>query len=106
MYASRYIDLSNGLILICLILLQMKVRGSSEPYGSLQRCQLNIPGQQIAYTVCWPVLDMLNDIAQPFSRLHIVHTACADQRVQHRCMFSTAVGTREEALLPACDHTP
>ncbi|ENB57864.1 putative of IS element domain protein, partial [Escherichia coli P0298942.6] len=38
---------------------------------------------------------MFNDVAQPLFWLHIVQTACADQRVQHRRMFTTAVGTRE-----------
>ena len=44
---------------------------------------------------------MLNNVMQPFFWLHIVQTACADQRVQHRRMFATAVGTREEPVFPA-----
>ncbi|ENH47960.1 hypothetical protein ECP03052936_5000, partial [Escherichia coli p0305293.6] len=44
---------------------------------------------------------MLNDVTQPFFWFHIVQTACADQRVQHRRMFTTAVGTREHPVFPA-----
>ncbi|ESU76588.1 hypothetical protein WRSd5_p00240 (plasmid) [Shigella dysenteriae WRSd5] len=50
---------------------------------------------------------MLNDVTQPFFWFHIVQTACADQRVQHRRMFVIAVGTRESSQperisLPGC----
>ncbi|EFZ53383.1 hypothetical protein SSMOSELEY_1710 [Shigella sonnei str. Moseley] len=41
---------------------------------------------------------MLNDVTQPFFWLHIVQTACADQRVQHRRMFATAIGTPPERV--------
>lgn len=58
------------------------------------------------YPVCRPVLDMLNDVTQPFFWFHIVQTACADQRVQHRRMFATAVGTREHPVFPAYGHSP
>ncbi len=40
---------------------------------------------------------MFNDVTQPLFRLHIVQAACADQRVQHRRMFATAVRTRESS---------
>ncbi|ACD54236.1 hypothetical protein WRSd3_p00038 (plasmid) [Shigella dysenteriae WRSd3] len=40
---------------------------------------------------------MFNNVTQPFFWLHIVQTACADQREQHRCMFVTAVGTCESS---------
>ena len=83
------------------------VSGSSEPYWYLLRSQFNFPGQQIAYPVCRPVLDMFNDVTQPFFWFHIVQTACADQCVQHRRMFATALGTRESSQperisLPGC----
>ena len=84
----------------------MITRGSSEPYLYLLRGQINFPGQQIAYPVCRPVLDMLNNVTQPFFWLYIVQTACADQRVQHRRMFATAVGTHEEPVFPAYGHSP
>lgn len=38
---------------------------------------------------------MFNDVTQPFFWFHIVQTAGADQRVQHRRMFTTTIGTRE-----------
>ena len=84
----------------------MGVSGSPEPYCYLLRGQINFPGQQIAYPVCRPVLDMFNDVTQPLFWLHIVQTACADQRVQHRRMFTTAVGTREHPVFPAYGHSP
>ena len=87
--------------------IDMPVSGSPEPYWYLLRAQINFPGQQIVYPVCRPVLDMLNDVTQPFFWPHIVQTACADQRVQRHRMFATAVGTCESSQperisLPGC----
>ncbi|EON2767784.1 hypothetical protein ACLKQ9_004751, partial [Escherichia coli] len=41
-----------------------------------------------------------NNVMQPFFWPHIVQTACADLRVQHRRMFATAVGTCEQLSTP------
>ena len=46
--------------------IDMPVSGSPESYWYLLRAQINFPGQQIVYPVCRPVLDMLNDVTQPF----------------------------------------
>ena len=50
------------------------------------------------HPVCRSALDMLNDVTQPFFWFHIVQTVCADRRVKHHGMFTTAVGTREEPV--------
>ncbi len=71
----------------------------TESSDQLSRATDRVPGLP-------PVLDMFNDVAQPLFWLHIVQTACADQRVQHRRMFTTAVGTREHPLFPAYPAAP
>lgn len=48
---------------------------------------------------------MLNDVTQPFFWRLLVQTARADQQVQHRSMFATAVGTCEQPVFPAHCHT-
>lgn len=60
------------------LLCYLKSIGFAPDKKSLLRGQINFLGQQIAYPVCRPVLDMFNDVTQPFFWLHIVQTARAD----------------------------
>lgn len=48
---------------------------------------------------------MFNDVTQPFFWLHIIQMVGADQRVQHRRVFTTTIGIREQSVLPAHRHT-
>lgn len=54
----------------------------------LSGLKIHAPRQQVSQPVHRPVLDMSQDITQPYLRIHAVKPAGPDQRVQNSCTLS------------------
>lgn len=77
---------------------------SSVQHRRLGRVKIDFLGQQLAYPIRRPVLDMTDDVTQPHLHLYVFDFIRANQQVQDRRPFTATIRSGEQpAFAIQCD---